>query len=202
MKKLTYRLAEKNDYRQTEELTREAFWDLFRPGCDEHLMGHQLRVGDAYIPELDMVAFDGEKSAGHILYTRSHVEDKNGQRSEVISFGPISVLPAYQGRGIGSELIKRTKEIAKNLGYKGIFIYGNPKYYYRFGFANAEKFCITTPDGSNFDDFMGLELYENALSGITGKMFNAPGFEIDPAALAEFEKTFPHKEKLFREGSK
>ena len=185
-----------NDYRQVEELTREAFWDLYKPGCDEHLMVHQLRKSPAYIPELDMLACDGDKLVGHILYTRSYVLSEDGQKHEVISFGPISVLPVYQRQGIGSALIERTKVIAKGLGYKGIFIYGNPEYYHRFGFVNAERFYITTPYGNNFEDFMGLELSEYSLDGIRGKLYEDLAFQIDPVKLESFDRTFTFKEKL------
>ena len=196
VEKLTFRLENANDYRQVEELTREAFWDVYRPGCEEHLMVHQLRKSPAYIPELDLVACDGDKIVGHILYTRSYVIDEASQKHEVISFGPISVLPQYQGKGIGSALIERTKEIAKEKEYKGIFIYGNPKYYNRFGFVNAQKFHISTPGGKNFDDFMGIELIENGLVGIKGKLFEDSAFEIDKAELENFDSTFAFKEKL------
>ena len=197
LEKITIHQETPKDYREVEELTRETFWDLFKPGCDEHLMVHQLRKGTGYIPELSLVACDGNKIVGHILYTRSYVVSENKQRREVISFGPVSVLPSYQGKGIGSALIEKTKEIARDMGYKGIFIYGNPKYYNRFGFVNTECFHITTPEGTNFDAFMGCELYENALKGVTGKMYNDSGFEINAEVLEVFEKTFPFKEKLY-----
>lgn len=196
IEKMTFRLENTNDYREVEKLTREAFWDLFRPGCDEHLMVHQLRKTPAYIHELDLVACDGEKIVGHILYTRCYVIDEANQKHEVISFGPISVLPKYQGQGIGSALIEQTKEIARKKGFKGIFIYGNPKYYSRFGFVNAEKFQICTPDGKNFDDFMGIELIENGLASIKGKLFLDSAFEIDKVELEKYDRTFPFKEKL------
>ena len=198
LEQIKIRQETSDDYRVVEELTREAFWDLFKPGCDEHLMVHQLRNGTGHIPELCLVACDGDKITGHIMYTRSYVVSGDNQRHEVISFGPISVLPSYQGKGIGSALIEQTKEKAKDMGYRGIFIYGNPKYYNRFGFINAERFRISTPEGHNFDEFMGYELYENALNGITGKMYNDSGFEIKAEELEAFEKTFPFKEKLFK----
>lgn len=195
IKQITFRLENFNDFRLVEELTREAFWDLFKPGCDEHLMVHQLRKSAAYIPELDLLACDGERIVGHILYTRSYVVDQDNHRHEVILFGPISVLPEYQNQGIGSALIEHTKKTAANMGFKGIFIYGNPEYYQRFGFVNAEVFKITTPDGQNFDAFMGLELNDNSLKGIQGKLFEDDAFKIDIDELEIFDSTFPYKEK-------
>ena len=192
---LTIRQEIINDYRAVEELTREAFWDSYNPGCDEHLMVHKLRKSSAYIPELDLVVCDKEKIVGHILYTRSYVVDATNQRHEFISFGPISVLPSYQKQGVGTTLIERSKEIAKSMGFKAIFIYGNDAYYHRFGFLNAEVFGISTPDGKNFEAFMGLELIENALHGVTGRLYEDSAFEIGEEELQAFEKTFPYKEK-------
>jgi predicted N-acetyltransferase YhbS len=195
LEEISFRLENIDDYRRVEELTREAFWDLYRPGCEEHLMVHQLRKSQAYIPELDMIACDGEAIVGHILYSRSFVINEAGQSHEVISFGPLSVLPEYQNKGIGSALIEKTKAMAKEQGYKGIFIYGNPAYYHRFGFVNAIEFQITTPNGDNFEDFMGLALSENSLDGIHGKLYEDIAFNIDKAKLEYFDSTFPFKEK-------
>jgi len=195
--RITYRLANINDYRQTEELTREAFWNLFKPGCDEHLMVHQLRKSPGYIPELDLIAYcedDSEKIVGHILYTRSYVINEDGGKHEVIAFGPISVLPEFQKQGIGSGLIERTIILAREKGYKGIFIYGGPGYYNRFGFVNAKKYNVSTPDGSNFEEFMGLELNKDSLKGISGKFYNDLGYEIDKDVLEAFDSTFPVKD--------
>lgn len=184
------------DYRIVESLTRDAHWDT-NTGCSAHLMVHQLRKSGAYIPELDLITCIGGKIVGHIIYSRSYVVDADNKRHEFISFGPISVLPAYQNQGIGSALIEKSKETAKNMGFKGIFIYGNPKYYHRFGFINAETFGITTPDGENFDAFMGLELITDALSDVTGRLYEDLAFEINKDDLESFDKNFPYKEKQY-----
>jgi predicted N-acetyltransferase YhbS len=182
------------DYHAVELLTREAFWDVYNPGAEEHFIVHNLRNTDAFIPELSLVACDGEQLIGHILYSRSHVFDAQDNAHEMISFGPISVLPAYQGQGIGSALINRTIDMAKNMGFRGIFILGNPKYYHRFGFVNAKQFHITMADGKNFDEFMGLALAKNSLAGIHGRLVYHAAFEVDKAALALYEQNFPPKE--------
>jgi predicted N-acetyltransferase YhbS len=107
----------------------------------------------------------------------------------------LSVLPSLQKTGIGSKLINHTIELTREKGYKAIVIFGNPAYYHRFGFVNAEKFNISTSDGENFDAFMVLELYEDALRGISGRFHEDSVFHIDKDELEAFEKKFPYKEK-------
>lgn len=195
--RFTFRLENVNDYRQVEELTREAFWKFDRDdglGCDEHFMVHQLRKTRAFIPELDFVACDGKKIIGHIIYTCSYIATVD-HLYEVISFGPLSVLPEYQNQGVGSALVKRTKAMAKEMGYKGIFVYGNPKFYNRFGLINAKQFNVTTPEGENFDYFMGLELSEHSLKGLEGRLYQFPDFKMDKEAARIFDRTFLPKEK-------
>lgn len=192
---LTLRLEEEKDYKKVEYLIREAFWDLYHPGCDEHFVTYKLRNSNDMIKPLDFVVLDGEKIVGHIIYSKCTIMDENSNSHEVITFGPISIDPEYQHKGIGSMLINHTKKLAKELGYKGIVIFGNPAYYHRFGFENAEKFNITTADGLNFDAFMALELYENSLSNIKGKFFESPVFHYDKDEFEEYEKQFPYREK-------
>ena len=190
LEKLTFRPENTTDHRKVEELTRKAFWNLYGPGCDEHFMVHQLRTSPGYIPELTFVACDGDRILGHILYTRAYVINGGGQKHEVVSFGPVSVLPEYQKMGIGSALIKQTMAMAKNQGHVGIFIYGDPKYYHRFGFKNAKCFNVSTADGENFEEFMGLELREGGLAGIKGRLHLDAAFKVDKAALEAFDSTF------------
>ncbi len=192
---ITIRRENENDYAEVENLTREAFWNMYRPGCVEHLIVNKLRKVLAFIYELDLVAISDDRIVGHIIYSKAKVVDKDGMEYDVICFGPISVLPPYQNRGIGSALIERTISIAKDLGYKGIIIYGDPDYYHRFGFKNAGRFGITTAEGANFEAFMALEVYKGSLKGVTGKFQEDQVYKVDEVEVEEFEKRFPYKEK-------
>lgn len=193
--KLIIRPENENDYEEVENLTREAFWDIYQPGCDEHLLVHKLRKVSAFIPGLDFVAVRGDKIVGHIIYSKSKIVDSEGIAHEAITFGPVSVLPSRQKKGIGSALIEHTKESAAKMGYKAIVIFGNPAYYHRFGFKSAESFGITTAEGANFEAFMAMELYPGALQGITGRFYEDPVFQVDKEELKAFEKRFPYKKK-------
>jgi len=192
---LIIRLEKENDYQEVERLTREAFWDVYKPGCDEHLVIHKIRKVPAFIPELDFVAVKDNRIVGNIVYSKAKVVDNENKEHEVIVFGPISVLPTFQGQGIGAALIEHTKEAAKGMGYKAIVIFGNPIYYHRFGFKKAESFGISTAEGKNFDAFMALELYRGSLHGITGKFYADSAFKVESEELEAFEKNFPYKEK-------
>ena len=192
---LTIRPELPQDYRQTENMTREAFWDVYKPGCDEHYLLHIMRNTDAFVNELNFVAYDGSIIMGNIVYMRMYVMDLQANRHEVLGLGPVAVLPLYQKQGIGSRLIRHTIDKARELGYKGIFLYGSPLYYPKFGFVNAVKFDIQTADGENPDYFMGLELYPNSLKGISGRYIENPVFQADHLKVDIFDQQFPPKEK-------
>lgn len=190
---LTIRRETPADYRAVEELTYRAFLRVELPGrtrCDEHFLAHIMRDVPGFVPELDFVALDGDTPVGSILYTKSIVETAAGARHVMLTFGPLSVLPAYQSRGVGAALVRHSIAEAERLGYRGIFIFGHPGYYHRFGFRNAAEFSVTTPEGDNFDAFMALPLYDGALGGIAGKLYCDPVYDIDPAAFAAFEREF------------
>ncbi len=191
---LTLRLETPEDHRAVEELTREAFWGFTRPTCDEHYLVHLLRQVPAFVPELNCVAEADGKLVGHIIYSRAKVVDHQGFKHEVLTFGPLSVLPEYWNRGVGSALMRHTIREARRLGYRGIVIYGHPDYYPRFGFQRAEAFGITTPGGKSFDALMALPLQDDGLDGISGAFHEDPVFAMDAAQAAAFNSTFPPKE--------
>lgn len=181
------------DYRAVEELTYYAFLPVELPGrtrCDEHFLAHSMRGAPGFVPELDFVALANGRLAGSILYTKSILETAAGAKHVMLTFGPLSVLPEAQGMGVGAALVRHSIAEATRLGYRGIFIFGHPDYYHRFGFQNAAEFGVTTPEGENFDAFMALPLYAGALYGVAGKLYCDPVYDIDPAAFAAYEREF------------
>ncbi len=194
---ITIRLERPEDYRTVEELTREAFWGNSRHICDEHLLVKRLRKVSAFVPELDYVAEVDGRLVGHIIYTKSKIEDASGKIYETLTFGPLSVLPGYQNTGVGKALMLHTFAEARRLGCRAVLIFGHPDYYPRVGFRRASEFGITTADGWNFDPFMALPLYDGALDGIHGRYFIDPVYDdLDEKDILEFEKSFPPKEKF------
>lgn len=192
-----------DDYPATENLTREAFWNIYQPGCDEHLVLHNIRKRECYISELDFVLELDGKLIGHIVYTKSIITMSDGNIHNVISFGPVCIDPDYHKTGYGSMIIKHSLNEAKRLGFKSVFITGNPDYYHRFGFVSATKFDIHL-SGCSLDDeasyFMVCKLYDDALDGINGIFEFDSCFEADKNELEQFEKNFPVKIKEVREG--
>jgi predicted N-acetyltransferase YhbS len=195
---ISIRLEEENDYRDVEYLTREAFWNVYKPGCDEHLIVHKIRKVPAFIKELCFIAFDDAKIIGNIIYSKAKVINGKNKEFEVLCMGPIGVLPSYQGQGIGSSLMNYSIEKAKQLGHKAIIIFGNQNYYHRFGFINAQKYGIQTSWGENFEEFMALELYEGGLNGISGKFYEDEVFRIEKGELEIFEKIFLTKRSVLQ----
>lgn len=198
MEILIGRTTEK-DFFKTEYITRESFWNIYKPGCDEHLILHNIRKSKAYISKLDLIAVFENEIIGHIISTKAKVLDSQNNENEILCVGPLSVLPELQKKGIGSKLMYESIKVAKEIGYHGMILFGNPEYYHRFGFKNAQEYLITTKDDQNFEPFMALELHENGLKNIKGKFFEDNTFVTQADELIEFEKQFPYKEKLITE---
>ena len=198
MEPFTIRLEREEDYRAVEDLTREAFWNHHVPGCNEHYLAHVLRESDCFLPELDFVAEAGGELIGNIMYTKASVLCDDGESFAALSFGPLSVLPDWQEKGVGSALVRHSRGRASELGYTAVLIYGDPSFYSRLGFLPAESFGIGTAGDDYMDALQALELVAGALRGKEGRFAEDHAYEVDEAAAELFDKTFPAKEK--REG--
>ena len=190
--RVALRREEPRDHRAVEELTRDSFWGLFAPRCDEHLVAHLLRESPALVPELDVVAEVDGTLVGHVMYSRATVvEPATGTAHDVLTFGPLSVRPDRQGDGIGAALMRHTLAAAADLGHRAVVVYGHPDYYPRFGFRPAAASGITAPAGAAFDALMALPLVPGGLDGVTGQFHEDPVFVVDPERVAEFDRGFP-----------
>ena len=195
MAELTIRCEQLSDYRAVEELTYEAFWNHHVPGCDEHLLMHALRESIDYIPALSFVAHDGDLLVGYICYTKAMIQSADGINHPALCMGPISVLPSHQKTGIGGKMIRHSLEAAKALGHTIVCLYGDPRYYSRFGFRCAERYDIQTADGFWAVALMAKPLVDGAFSGVSGRFIESPDYEVEAEAMAEYAKTFTSKEK-------
>lgn len=198
---LIIRKIQENDYKDVEILTREAFWNVYRPGCSEHLVVHNMHEDKKSIEELELVAVNDNKVVGHIIYTKGHI--KNSDKESFITFGPISILPEFQGQGIGSKLISITLQKAARLGYSAVFITGDHNFYSKFGFEWASKYGIhmdgiPTEDAAPF--FMVRALEKDALEGVSGFFVFDDCYNVSDDAVDEFDRGFEHKVKEVREG--
>jgi predicted N-acetyltransferase YhbS len=192
---LAIRNENENDYRIVEEMVREVFWNLYVPGCSEHFILHNLRNSSDFIPELDFVAEKEGQIVGQIVYSRGRLKYTQGAEKEVVSFGPVSVLPTFQKQGIGSGLITHTINLARRMGFPAICIYGDPRYYSRLGFRCAEKYEIKTADDKFAVALQVLELQRGVLNNKPGKFIESAAFEVDENEFTKYDTAFPFKEK-------
>lgn len=186
------------DFHEVEELTREAFWNLYFPGCNEHYLVHQMRNHPDFINELDFVAEYNGKVVGNIMYAKTKLIDEHGSNLDIISFGPISVLPEFQRKGIGTSLIKHTTEMAINTGIKAIVILGDPHNYCKHGFKSSRDYEISDINGNYPYGLLVLELEEGVLSGHKWKYMYSNVYEVNENDAEEYDKKFPRKEKGYR----
>lgn len=182
------------DYSETENVTREAFWNHYSPACSEHYLLHIMRDCPAFVPELDVVAVCDGKIVGNVVYMKSVIRADNGNSYEVLSLGPISVLPEYQRKGIGGRMIEYTRDIASRMGFAAILLCGDPDYYSRQGFLSAETFGIRTEDDMYADALQVCPLSERAMSGMKGRYIEDSIYQINESAAFDFDKHFPPKE--------
>ena len=199
---LEIRLEREEDHNAVEELTREAFWNVYVPGASEHFILHNLRKTEAFIRELDFVAIKDGMLAGNIVYTRSMIKDPEGTAHEMVTFGPLSVLPALQRQGVGAALLRHSQTAAAGMGFKATVIYGHPEYYGKFGFTSGKAYGICSADGRYLKALQVKEHYKGALRGISGRFFEDPVFAFTETALEAFDARFPHKEKAVTETQK
>ena len=192
------RLETEDDYREVEELTREAFWNLYVPGCNEHYLAHVMRDHRDFIPELSYVALADGKIVGSIMYTASRVIDTQEEFLDTITFGPVSVLPDFQRLGIGSMLIWKTIDEAKARGERAIIIYGHPKNYCKFGFKSSKDYTIASIDGRYPYSLLVLELEKGIFAGGQWRYQESEVYDVDADKAEEFDKTFPYKEKKYQ----
>ena len=193
---ITLRQEASGDYEQSESVTREAFWNQYAPGCMEHYLLHIMRTCPAFIPELDIVALSQNMVVGHAICLRAVIHADSGREHSVLTLGPLSVLPAYQHRGIGGRMIAELKDRAKTLGFPAILLCGDPDYYKRQGFLPAEVFGIRTADNLYLTALQACELSEHALRGAEGRYCEDAVYAVDPSAALAFDRHFPPKTPL------
>lgn len=157
------------DYSETEKVVELAFANAEHSDGTEHTLVARLRKSDAFVPELSIVAINEHNSSiiGHILLTKINIVSDN-QTAESLALAPLSVLPEYQRKGVGKQLIHEALDKAKELGYHSVVVLGHPEYYPKFGFKKASLWGIKAPFEVPDEALMAIELYENALDNVSG----------------------------------
>lgn len=193
MEEIIIRHELENEYHDVENMIRDTFWDIYRPGASEHLVIHNLRKDKSFVKELSYIALINNEIVGAIYYSIATINNK-----KVLYLGPIGVKKEYQKKHIGSKLINHTTQLAKDLGYDLIFLTGNPAYYSRFGFDTATKLGFKLPyieEGEEASFFMVKVLNKNNISLYKGDLIEPSVFNVDENELTKFEESFPYKEK-------
>ena len=195
---LMIRIETPADYAATENLTREAFWNVYRPGCTEHYVLHCFRGKADFVPELSLVMERAGELIGHVMYVRSAIHADDGRTIPVMTFGPISIAPAYQRQGCGTVLLRESMRRAERLGAGALAIEGNIDFYGKSGFIVASTRGIhyaAEPRDAEVPYFLICELAPGFLNGVTGTYRDPEGYFVDEAEAERFDARFPPKEK-------
>ena len=196
MQNIIIRNETPDEQRLVENLTREAFWNVYRPGCLEHYVLHCFRRNPAFVPELNLVMELDGKIIGHVMYARSAILADDGREIPIMTFGPISIAPAYKRQGYGKKLLEHSMAKAREMGAGALAITGNIDFYGKSGFVVAKTRGIRYADDPDADYFLIAELEPGFLQGITGTYKDPVGYFVDEDAAEAFDAAFPPREKL------
>ena len=195
---VTFRLERNEEHRAVENMVRESFWNVYRPGCLEHYVLHLLRNDPAFVPELDIVMeMDGEL-IGQNMFMRAIIKADDGREIPIMTMGPICIAPALKRKGYGKMLLDYSIEQARAMGCGALCFEGNIDFYGKSGFTYASEYGIRyhgLPEGADASFFLCRELQPGYLRGITGEYATPEGYLVDEAAAEEFDKLFPPKQK-------
>lgn len=189
------RNEEKRDYEEVERITRKAFYNLYVPGCVEHYLVHVMRGHEDFVPELDFVIEEDGRVIGNIMYTKAKLVDEEKREKEILTFGPVCILPEYQRKGYGKMLMEYSFEKAAALGYDAIVIFGNPGNYVARGFRSCKKYNICIENGLYPAAMMVKELGEDVFDGRKWTYYDSPVMQIDEAEARRFDDALEKMEK-------
>ena len=195
----TIRLERSEEHRDVEALVREAFWNVYRPGCCEHYVIHVLRDDPAFVKELDFVMEQDGRLIGQNMFMKTVIEADDGRVVPVLTMGPIGILPELKRQGYGKALLDYSLEKATELGFGAVLFEGNIDFYGKSGFDYASKFGIRyhdLPEDADASFFLCKELVPGYLDGVTGVYQTPQGYYVDDTDVDAFDKAFPPKEKL------
>lgn len=192
------RLEQPQDYAEVENLTRESFWNVYRPGCLEHYVLHCLRDDPDFVPELDFVMEKDGEIIGQNIFMRAWIAADDGRKIPIMAMGPICIAPEYKRQGYGKILLDYSLEKAKEYGAGALCFEGNIDFYGKSGFTCASDFGIRyhgLPEGEDASFFLCKELIPGYFDGITGEYATPQGYFVDETEAEAFDRHFPPKVK-------
>ena len=196
--KYTIRPEKEEDYRAVENLVRESFWNVYRPGCSEHYVIHMLRDDPAFVKELDFVMEKDGELIGQNMFMKTIIEADDGRTIPVLTMGPIGIIPKQKRKGYGKAILDYSLEKAAGLGFGAVLFEGNIDFYGKSGFDYASKFGIRyhdLPEDADSSFFLCKELITGYLDGITGVYQTPQGYYVKDEDVDAFDRGFPPKEK-------
>ena len=192
------RLERKEEYRAVENLVRESFWNVYRPGCLEHYVLNQLREDEAFVSQLDFVMEKDGQLIGQTMFMHATIKADDGRDIPIMTMGPICIMPELKRQGYGKKLLDYSLKKAAEYGCGALCFEGNINFYGKSGFTFAREFGIRyhgLPEGADSSFFLCKELIPGYLSGVTGEYAPPQGYFVNEEAAEEFDKQFPYKEK-------
>ena len=199
MRNYTIRLEKKEDHRAVENLIRESFWNVYRPGCSEHYVMHVLRDDPAFIRELDFVMEQDGRLIGQNMFMKTVIQADDGRTVPVLTMGPICITPELKRKGYGKAILDYSLEKAAGMGFGAVLFEGNIAFYGKSGFDYASMFGIRyhdLPEGADSSFFLCRELIPGYLDDVTGVYQTPQGYYVKDEDVEEFDRQFPPKEKL------
>ena len=196
---ITIRIEKKEEYREVENLVRESFWNVYRPGCLEHYVLNRLREDPDFVAELDFVMEKNERLIGQNIFMKAVIRADDGRDIPIMTMGPICITPELKRKGYGKLLLDYSLKKAAESGCGAVCFEGNIAFYGKSGFTYAGELGIRyhgLPEGEDASFFLCKELIPGYLDGITGEYSTPAGYFVDESEAEEFDKAFPYKEKM------
>lgn len=184
-----------SDYKIVEEITRKAFYNLYVKGCVEHYLVHRMRSHEDFIPDLDFVIELDGQIIGNIMYTKAKLTDERGEEKEILTFGPVSILPEFQRRGYGKKLMEYSFLQAEKMGYDVIVIFGSPANYVSRGFKSCKKYNVCVENEKFPAAMMVKEIVPNSLDGRLWYYQESPVMALDETEAMLYDDTLEEMEK-------
>ena len=191
-----------NDYFEVENMVRNSFWNVYRPGAFEHYIVHNLRDDESFLENLTYVMESNDEIIGYIGYSVGFI-DYGDERIDAVVLGPLAIHEDFQNQGLGSKLIDHTLNLAKDDDIPFVFVVGDEDYYRRFGFISASEYDLYlegTDTGDECPFFMIRVFDESKLKRRTGIFHNPEVFDVDSQDVDEFDKRFEYRQKKVLEG--
>ena len=198
MENIVIESEKQEEQREVENLVRESFWNVYRPGCSEHLVLHLMRDDENFVKELDFVLKLDSKIIGQNVFYKTSIKTDSGENYPILTMGPICIAPEYKRKGYGKILLDYSLKKATELGFGAVCFEGNIDFYGKSGFQFARNFGIRyqdLPEGMDDSFFLCKELKLGYLKNIKGEYETPDIYMVNDEAVEEFDKSFPPKQK-------